>query len=190
MGELRGPRPRASLIDANHHPSRFDMSGAQSSDDSPSISRLEPGQLSPHHRPRPLPPSSKHTAPAILQNLVPSNSASPPTPAPSPTPQGPPTWWNDAAEDEHAFLRDTRYHFSRLGRPERQRFLAEVLNLCDSRQLSFVHSFVSPRLKKDPFSVLPNELCLRVRSHPPRPFLSFDSNKSKKKTPPPNFFFG
>ena len=163
MGELRLPRPRASLIDANHRPSLFDMSGAQSSDDSPPISRLDPHQSS-QHRPRPLPPSSKHTAPAILRNLVSSSSASPPTPAPSPTPHGPAAWWNDAAEDEDAFLRDTRYHFSRLGRPERQRFLAEVLNLCDSRQLSFVHSFVSPRLKKDPFSVLPNELCLRVRS--------------------------
>ncbi len=100
--------------------------------------------------------------PAMLQNLMPSAPASPPTPAPSPTPQGPAPMWNDAREDEDAFLRDTRSHFSRLGRAERQRFLAEVLNLCDSQQLSFVHGFVSPRLKRDPFSFLPNELCLRV----------------------------
>jgi hypothetical protein len=34
--------------------------------------------------------------------------------------------------------------------------------MCDSTQLSFVHHFVSPRLKKDPFEHLPDELCLRV----------------------------
>src|SRR5690606_22228104 len=53
-------------------------------------------------------------------------------------------------------------HFSRLDSSEKQRFLAEVLNLCDSHQLSFVMNYVSPRLKKDPFKVLPHELCLRV----------------------------
>lgn len=44
------------------------------------------------------------------------------------------------------------------------RLLGELLNLCDSQELSFVAEFVSPRLKKDPFMVLPTELCLRVRS--------------------------
>ena len=43
------------------------------------------------------------------------------------------------------------------------RLLGELLNLCDSQELSFVAEFVSPRLKKDPFMVLPTELCLRVR---------------------------
>lgn len=98
--------------------------------------------------------------------MLQSAPASPPTPAPSPTPHERAPIWNDAGEDEDAFLRDTRSHFSRLGRAERQRFLAEVLNLCDSQQLSFVLGFVSPRLKKDPFSCLPNELCLRVRRDP------------------------
>jgi F-box and WD-40 domain protein CDC4 len=42
------------------------------------------------------------------------------------------------------------------------RLLGELLNLCDSHELSFVAEFVSPRLKKDPFMVLPTELCLRV----------------------------
>lgn len=36
--------------------------------------------------------------------------------------------------------------------------------MCDSNLLSFVHQLVSPRLKKDPFEHLPDELCLRVRT--------------------------
>lgn len=40
--------------------------------------------------------------------------------------------------------------------------LAELLNMCDGKLLGFVAGFVGPRLKKDPFTVLPNELCLRV----------------------------
>lgn len=114
--------------------------------------------------PRPLPtPTRAMVSP--LQNLLPSAPASPPTPAPSPTPQihRLPTW-STANENEDNFLRDARPHFSRLDSQERQRFLAEILNLCDSQQLSFVLNYVSPRLKKDPFGTLPNELCLRVLS--------------------------
>jgi F-box and WD-40 domain protein CDC4 len=40
--------------------------------------------------------------------------------------------------------------------------LAELLNMCDGKLLAFVANFVGPRLKRDPFSVLPNELCLRI----------------------------
>lgn len=36
--------------------------------------------------------------------------------------------------------------------------------MCNSNQLSFVSAFVSPRLKKDPFEHLPDELCLKVSS--------------------------
>jgi F-box and WD-40 domain protein CDC4 len=36
------------------------------------------------------------------------------------------------------------------------------LNLCTSQQLSFVRQYVDPLLKKDPFTCLPNEICLRV----------------------------
>jgi F-box and WD-40 domain protein CDC4 len=49
---------------------------------------------------------------------------------------------------------------------QRTRLLADLLNLCTSGQLSFVHQFVSPLLKKDPFTTLPDELCLRVRFRP------------------------
>ncbi|KAI9815497.1 MAG: hypothetical protein M1827_002631 [Pycnora praestabilis] len=112
--------------------------------------------------PRPLPTPNRPLASPILHNLIPSAPASPPTPAPSPTPHQRAPSWSTAGENEDAFLRDARSHFSRLDGAERQRYLAEILNLCDSQQLSFVHNFVSPRLKKDPFRSLPNELCLRV----------------------------
>jgi len=45
---------------------------------------------------------------------------------------------------------------------EKQRLLAELLNMCSSQQLAFVQDFVSPRLKKDPFQYFPDELCLRI----------------------------
>ena len=117
-------------------------------------------------RSRPLPGPIRHAPPAIPHILLPSAPASPPTPAPSPTPHERAPIWNNAGEDEDAFLRDTRSRFIDLDGSERQRFLAEVLNLCNVQQLSFVKRFVSPRLKKDPFSFLPSELCLRV-SPPP-----------------------
>ena len=130
--------------------------------------------------PRPLPTPTRGMV-SPLQNLLPSAPASPPTPAPSPTPQihRLPTW-STANENEDTFLRDARPHFSKLDSQERQRFLAEILNLCDSQQLSFVLNYVSPRLKKDPFKSLPNELCLRV-GYPPYFFLSFSVKKKKKK---------
>lgn len=49
-----------------------------------------------------------------------------------------------------------------MGNEERKRLLAEILNMCDGKTLGFVAGFVGPRLKRDPFGVLPNELCLRV----------------------------
>lgn len=39
--------------------------------------------------------------------------------------------------------------------------------MCNSNQLSFVSAFVSPRLKKDPFEHLPDELCLKVSFNMP-----------------------
>lgn len=52
--------------------------------------------------------------------------------------------------------------FADMSDTEKQRLLAELLNLCNSQQLGFVQEFVSPRLKKDPFATFPDELCLRV----------------------------
>lgn len=58
--------------------------------------------------------------------------------------------------------RHMRAVFADMDQDERQRMLAELLNMCDGKLLGFVASFVGPRLKRDPFSVLPNELCLRI----------------------------
>ena len=87
----------------------------------------------------------------------------PPTPAASPGPSLCQPDWSDAADDEDFFLAKVRQHFKNCSGPQRTRVLADLLNLCTSQQLSFVHQFVSPLLKKDPFTSLPDELCLRVR---------------------------
>jgi F-box and WD-40 domain protein CDC4 len=110
-------------------------------------------------RPKRLSTTSKSGIPL---NTLPSAPASPPTPAPSPTPYQRAPSWTCAGENEDSFLRGARGHFSNLNAGERERYLAELLNMCDSQLLSFVHHFVSPRLKKDPFEHLPDELCLRV----------------------------
>ena len=106
--------------------------------------------------------ASIKAGPAMALNILPSAPASPPTPAPSPTPYQRPPSWTTAGENEFSFLRDARGHFSGLSGEGKQRYLAELLNMCDSQLLSFVMNFVSPRLKKDPFEHLPDELCLRV----------------------------
>jgi F-box and WD-40 domain protein CDC4 len=122
-----------------------------------------PGQDSiTHPQPRAIPMPSRPPTSPLHNTLPPSAPASPPTPAPSPTPHQRAPSWTNAGENEDAFLRDARSRFSCLDSAERQRFLAEMLNLCDIQQLSFVQNFVSPRLKKDPFKSLPDELCLRV----------------------------
>jgi F-box and WD-40 domain protein CDC4 len=113
----------------------------------------------PHSRAKRLSTSNKNGVPL---SILPSAPASPPTPAPSPTPFQRAPSWHSAGENEDAYLSDARRYFVNLSSAERQRYLAELLNMCDSNLLSFVHSFVSPRLKKDPFEHLPDELCLRV----------------------------
>ena len=110
--------------------------------------------------------ASIKTGPTMALNILPSAPASPPTPAPSPTPYQRPPTWTSAEDHEFGFLRDARGHFSNLSQEGKQRYLAEILNMCDSQLLSFVSGFVSPRLKKDPFEHLPDELCLRVSCVP------------------------
>lgn len=58
--------------------------------------------------------------------------------------------------------------FADMDNEERKRMLAELLNMCDGKLLGWVNGFVAPRLKRDPFELLPNELCLRVGDR--RPF--------------------
>ncbi|WPH02977.1 Hypothetical protein R9X50_00584900 [Acrodontium crateriforme] len=124
----------------------------------------------------------------IPGNTLPSAPASPPTPAPSPTPmQNAPDWTTadpnedigdieldepidgtergSTASSTHAYgfgYRHMRAMFADMDNNERQRMLGELLNMCDGKLLGFVAGFVGPRLKRDPFSVLPNELCLRI----------------------------
>ncbi|KAF2743033.1 WD40 repeat-like protein [Sporormia fimetaria CBS 119925] len=89
-------------------------------------------------------------------------SIRPPTPAPSPTPHQRAPDWSTAAEHEDSQIKSTRLLFREMNRAERLRLLGELLNLCDNHELSFVAEIVSPRLKKDPFMVLPTEMCLRI----------------------------
>ena len=117
----------------------------------------------------PLTPTAS-TMPQIISNtLPPSAPASPPTPAPSPTPndRGLTSWRLTPLEDaEDPLLEDARQTFARLNLPAKQDFLRSLVDVCDNHTLSFLHHLVSPRLKKDPFKALPNELCFRVRQVP------------------------
>lgn len=136
-------------------------------------------------------PISIPTNPNVIPgNTLPSAPASPPTPAPSPTPMHRAPDWSTADPREdigdldlddpepdnlsaqtsgpsssrgYGFgYRHMRAVFADMDNNERQRMLAELLNMCDGKLLGFVANFVGPRLKRDPFSVLPNELCLRI----------------------------
>lgn len=121
-----------------------------------------------HSHPKPpLTPNTSLTnsmPQAIPNPLLPSAPASPPTPAPSPTPhQRVPTWHPPSDEMEDPILRDARLVFSQLSISDKEAWLASIVDVCDNHTLSFLHHLVSPRLKKDPFRTLPNELCFKVR---------------------------
>lgn len=123
--------------------------------------------LEDYAHPRPLPTPGR-SATSIPPNLLPSAPASPPTPAPSPGPHSRAPNWTFAGENEVGFLRESTRYFEHLDSSQRERFLGELLNMCNNQQLIFVHNFVAPKLKKDPFLHLPNELCLRVCLSIPR----------------------
>lgn len=153
----------------------------------PPIATNTPSSSNSHVPTMPIPiPSNPSVIPG---NTLPSAPASPPTPAPSPPPTGRAPDWRTAGpredigdidlDDEpdahmsaHVSLaessslgfgyRHMRAMFADMDSNERQRMLAELLNMCDGKLLGFVAHFVAPRLKRDPFSVLPNELCLRI----------------------------
>ncbi|KAJ5805226.1 hypothetical protein N7474_011113 [Penicillium riverlandense] len=108
--------------------------------------------------------TTKKNITSLPANLLPSAPASPPTPAPSPTPHQRSHTWPSPDEEETTFLLNLRLHFSTLSNARKQKLLEGLLDVCDSQQLSFVSSYVGPRLRKDPFQVFPNELCLRVLS--------------------------
>lgn len=124
----------------------------------------------------------------IPGNTLPSAPASPPTPAPSPTPmQRAPNWSSAGPSEEIEDIdldepkqRSTNGSLSRsaeqfgfeagqicdmfaeMNYPERSKVLERLLEMCDGKLLRFVAKNVVPKLKKDPFAVLPNELCLRI----------------------------
>lgn len=161
---------RASLRDAAaEHDSTIPRSVPHSLSDMPS--RISGGKdmSSPDAHPKPLPTPSKSTSP-LPTNLLPSAPASPPTPAPSPTPHHTLAGWQsnleDDEEEDDSLLLKAQIYFSSLGSARKQKFLVDILNLCDNQQLSFISSFISPRLRKDPFVAFPNEICLRVRLVP------------------------
>lgn len=114
----------------------------------------------------PRPPLTPNTSiPQSIPNpLLPSAPASPPTPAPSPTPhQRAPTWSTPPDEIEDHVLREARLIFSHLSIAAKESWLASIVDNCDNHILSFLHHLINPRLKKDPFCMLPNELCFKVR---------------------------
>lgn len=120
--------------------------------------KLSQGQ----QRPR-GPPTPSMSTPAADFEQVTGSPPPPPTPAASPGPSHAKLNWSAAEEDEEAQLSGLRKYFLQCSGGQRTRMLADLLSLCTSGQLSFVHQFVSPLLKKDPFTTLPDELCLRVR---------------------------
>ncbi|KAI6359324.1 hypothetical protein MCOR25_007085 [Pyricularia grisea] len=118
-------------------------------------------------QPRPPrgPPTPSMSTPADdFDQTLTGSPPPPPTPAASPGPSHSQLDWSNADVGEDFFLAKVRQHFQHSTGPQRTRILADLLNLCTSQQLSFVHQFVSPLLKKDPFTSLPDELCLRILS--------------------------
>ena len=145
----------------------------------PAYTRLPPASVALGHRSsrrkasghhaHPKPPLTPNTAlpstmPQSIPNpLLPSAPASPPTPAPSPTPHQRPVTWHEEHDDlEDPILRDAKLIFTNLDATAKGAWLTSLVDVCDNQTLGFLHRLVSPRLKKDPFSVLPDELCLRV----------------------------
>jgi len=122
----------------------------------------------PQPRPPRGPPTPSMSTPAAdFDQQLTGSPPPPPTPAASPGPSHSQPTWSSAEQEEELYLSELRQHFLKSNSQRRTRLLTDLLNLCTSQQLSFVHQFVSPLLKKDPFTSLPDELCLRV-SHNPR----------------------
>lgn len=136
-----------------------------------SIGHRQPRRKDSIQHPKPPLTPNTSTMPQPLANpLLPSAPASPPTPAPSPTPhqRSPTTWHPSNLEDLDEplpILEDARRLLMRLGVSARENWLRSLVDTCDNHTLSFLHQVVSPRLKKDPFKALPNELCWKVCPH-------------------------
>ena len=152
FSERRGSRLSEELV--------LDTSNTKKEGDRSSPRKAEKMPQRGHVRGPPTP--NMPTPAADFDQQLTGSPPPPPTPAASPGPAECQPDWSGAADDEDFFLAKVRHHFKAAGAPQRTRILADLLNLCTSQQLSFVHQFVSPLLKKDPFTSLPDELCLRV----------------------------
>ncbi|KAK9465512.1 WD40-repeat-containing domain protein [Lipomyces arxii] len=102
-------------------------------------------------------------------------SFEPPTPAPSPTPSGD-SYFTHTFDRLDRLSRD----FNSLTSSHRQALLSALLSNADTATLSFVLNYVSPLLKKDPFRVLPNEVCWRILAYVDPNTLSKASQVSKR----------
>ena len=120
------------------------------------------GVLSRPTKPRKIVTPTSPSGSGLPNNSLPSAPASPPTPAPSPSPHHRLPDWSSASENDEEGSRLLRFIFTEASEGQKKRLLTEMLNLCNNRQLTFVHDIVCPRLKKDPFTTLPDEICLRV----------------------------
>ncbi|MCJ1413006.1 hypothetical protein MMC19_007107 [Ptychographa xylographoides] len=146
----------------------------------PSTGRVQPTPVSvrqtsrrkdPSRHSHPKPPLTPSTGvptsmPQNIPNPLISSAAapaSPPTPAPSPTPNQRPSIWTSPPEPvEDNVLQEATFRFSQLNVVGKEAWLAAIVDSCDNHLLSYLHQLVSPRLKKDPFQTLPNELCFRI----------------------------
>ncbi|KAI9718287.1 MAG: hypothetical protein M1828_006751 [Chrysothrix sp. TS-e1954] len=148
--------PNASTASSNPPPSSY----------SPPSQRPRRRSILSRSLPRSVHSPTNPKSPTSPFSSIPPAPASPPTPAPSPPPKEKERCpdWSTVDEGEEDWMKSIRQTFHGASVPQRERLLTELLNMCNSRQLNFVHDYVSPRLKKDPFTSLPNELCLRILS--------------------------
>lgn len=118
----------------------------------------------PQQRPRGPPTPSMSTPAADFDQQLTGSPPPPPTPAASPGPSHTRPNWSGGEHADDLFIEEVRGYFAKCSSPQRTHILTALLNVCTSQQLSFVHQHVSPLLKKDPFTSLPDELCLRILS--------------------------
>ncbi|KAK0622976.1 WD40-repeat-containing domain protein [Immersiella caudata] len=118
----------------------------------------------PQQRPRGPPTPSMSTPAADFDQQLTGSPPPPPTPAASPGPSHTRPSWSGGEHGDDQFVQDMLGYFAKCGSSQRMRILTTLLDVCTSQQLSFVHQHVSPLLKKDPFTSLPDELCLRILS--------------------------
>ena len=124
-------------------------------------------KLAQQHRPQPpLTPLGMNPSADFNQQLSAGSPPPPPTPAASPGPSQTRPDWGNAEEDVIPTSSILQEIFVKASSQDQRRLIEDLINLCTSQQLSFILQLVSPRLKKDPMTSLPDELCLRVRSAP------------------------